>query len=636
MNAPAKILLVDDRPENLTALVAVLRQEDRELLQATSGRAALELLLTEDVALALIDIEMPGMDGVELAELMRGTERTRAIPIIFVTAALHDQTRLFNGYEAGAVDFLFKPIDPRMLRSKVDVFLELHRQRRQLVQRITELEAVLAAVPAAVFIARDAEARRIETNPAGAALLRRRTDDTAPIGPVGGGFRVLQEGREVQDDERPLRIAASRGEEVRGWEFTLVFDDDTRVHMFGNATPLRTPDGRVTGAVGAFVDVTERKRAEERLLEADRRKDEFLAVLSHELRNPLMPIRTSLYLLDRLPADSPQGRQALAVIDRQTHHLARLIDDLLDVQRITSGKMSLRREPVELEVVVGRAAQDHRAAFDAANIALRIEVGSEPLPVTGDATRLAQIVGNLLGNAAKFTPAGGTVTLALARDHGGAVLHVRDTGVGIARDVLSRLFEPFAQADRTLDRSRGGLGLGLALVRSLTEMHGGTVAAYSAGPGHGAEFVVRLPLRPDDAPAASPAPARTVPAARRRVLVVEDNADGAEALGALVGLMGHAVEVAHDGLDAIARAHTFRPDTVLCDIGLPGIDGYEVARRLSSDPALRGVQLVALTGYAQPEDRARTRAAGFTAHLSKPPDLDALERLLAAPRAADA
>lgn len=628
MNTKPKILLVDDRPENLTTLVAVLQQDDRQLLQAGSGREALELLLTEDVALALIDIEMPGMDGVELAELMRGTERTRAIPIIFVTAALHDQSRMFNGYEAGAVDFLFKPIDPRMLRSKVDVFLELHRQRRQLVQRIAELEAVLAAVPAAVFIARDTEARSIETNPAGAALLRRQRDDRTPIGPVGSGFRVLHDGREIADDERPLRISAARGVDVRGWDFTIQFDDGSAVHMFGNATPLRNPDGRVIGAVGAFVDVTERKSAEERLRDADRRKDEFLAVLSHELRNPLMPIRTSLSLLDRVRADTAQGRKALAVIDRQTHHLARLIDDLLDVQRITSGKMVLQPEPVQLDEVVARAAEDHRAAFDAASIGLRTEIDAA-LPVTGDATRLAQIVGNLLGNAAKFTPAGGTVTLGLAREGDTAVLRVRDTGVGIAPDVLSSLFEPFAQADHTLERSRGGLGLGLALVRSLTEMHGGTVSARSAGPGHGAEFVVRLPLLPSDVVVPAPPPGPPVAVVRRRVLVVEDNADGAEALGELIGLMGHDVEVAHDGLAAIARAQAFRPDVVLCDIGLPGIDGYEVARRLSADDRLRGARLVALTGYAQPEDRARTRAAGFTAHLSKPPDLAALERLLA-------
>ncbi len=624
-----KVLLVDDRAENLTTLAAVLRQDDRELLEARSGRAALEMLLLEDVALALIDIEMPGMDGVELAELMRGTVRTRSIPIIFVTAALRDQARMFNGYDAGAVDFLFKPIDPHMLRSKVDVFLALHRQRRQLVERIAELEAVLAAVPAAVFITRDREARHIDINRAAAALLRRGADDTGLVVPVPD-VRAIKDGREVDDHERPLQRAA-RGEEVRDWDCMLQFPDGSTVHLLGNATPLRDPDGGGAGAVGAFVDVTRLKDAEDRLREADRRKDEFLAVLSHELRNPLMPIRTSLYLLARAPAGSEQTQRALAVIDRQTGHLARLIDDLLDVQRITSGKLALRREQVAFEAVVARAVDDHRAGFEGAQIGLRTDVPTDPLPVHGDATRLAQIVGNLLANAAKFTPAGGTVTLSLCRDADHVVLRVRDTGVGITADVLPQVFEPFIQADRTLERSRGGLGLGLALVRWLTELHGGTASAHSAGPGHGAELVVRLPLRegvvPDLATTARPEGR----GGRRRVLIVEDNADGAATLRELVTLLGHDVDVASDGLAALARARTFRPDTVLCDIGLPGIDGYEVARRLSREPSLRGVRLVAVTGYAQPADRARAQEAGFSAHLSKPPDVAALERLLDGP-----
>ncbi|HEV7731398.1 MAG TPA: response regulator [Candidatus Binatia bacterium] len=509
MTPKPKILLVDDRPANLTTLVAVLAQDDRELLQAHSGPEALELLLTDDIALALIDIEMPGMDGVELAELMRGTERTRAIPIIFVTAVLHDQARMFNGYEAGAVDFLFKPVDARILRSKVEVFLELHRQRRQLVERIAELEA-----------------------------------------------------------------------------------------------------------------------AEERLREADRRKDEFLAVLSHELRNPLMPIRTSLYVLERTPLDAAAAQKAFGVIQRQTHHLTRLIDDLLDVQRITSGKMVLRCEPVVLDAIVARAVDDHRTAFDVAGIALETRLGAEPLPLHGDATRLAQIVGNLLGNAAKFTPRGGTVSLALAREDDLAVLRVQDTGTGIASEMIPHLFEPFTQGDRTLDRSRGGLGLGLALVRSLAEMHGGSVGAHSDGPGRGAEFVVRLPLLATGVALPATGEGRVPAATHRRVLVVEDNVDGAEGLRELIVLMGHEVRVAHDGVAAIACAQAFRPDTVLCDIGLPGMDGYEVARRLSGDPALAGTRLVALTGYARPEDRRRARDAGFTEHLSKPPDLTALEKLL--------
>jgi len=625
---PAKLLLVDDRPENLTALSAALRRPDRELLLARSGREALELLLADDVALALIDVEMPEMDGFELAELMRGAERTRTIPIIFVTAWPSEQSRVFNGYEAGAVDFLSKPLDTRVLNSKVDVFLELHRQRRQLVDRIAELEAVLAAVPAGVYIAREPAARRIDANRFGRELMGREPD-----GSPGrhGGFRFLRDGRELPPGELPIRVAAG-GREVRDCTVTLAFDDGTTRDLFGNATPMRSPDGVVRGAVGAFVDVSELRRAEARLLEADRRKDEFLAILSHELRNPLMPIRTSLYLLERGEAGSDTVRRAMATMTRQVQHLARLIDDLLDVTRITRGKMDLRREPMVLQEVAARAVEDHAAAAEGAGLTLTSELAPAPLRIDGDATRLAQVIGNLLGNAIKFTPAGGRVRLQVAREGAEAVVRVTDTGVGIGPEIAARLFEPFAQADHTLERSRGGLGLGLALVKLLVEMHGGRVGMRSEGDGGGAEFVVQLPLLATATAAPAPSAARQKAVTPRRVLLVEDNPDGAEALEEAIRLMGHEVAVAHDGLSALEMAHSFRPDTLICDIGLPGIDGYELARRVSSDERLAGARLVALTGYALPQDRERVRAAGFVAHLAKPPRLDELEALLAEPR----
>jgi len=624
---PTKLLLVDDRPENLTALSAALRRPDRELLLARSGREALELLLADDIALALIDVEMPEMDGFELAELMRGAERTRAIPIIFVTAWPSEQSRVFNGYEAGAVDFLSKPLDTRVLNSKVDVFLELHRQRRQLVDRIAELEAVLAAVPAGVYIARDPSGTRIDANRFGRELMGLQPDGSPG---THGTLRYFRDEREIPPDELPIRIAAG-GQELRGCAITLGFEDGTSRDLFGNATPMRGPDGVVRGAVGAFVDVSELKRAEARLREADRRKDEFLAILSHELRNPLMPIRTSLYILERGEPGSDNVRRAMATMTRQVQHLARLIDDLLDVTRITRGKMELRREPLVLQEVAARAVEDHAAAAEAAGLTLSSDLALEPLRIDGDPTRLAQVIGNLLGNAIKFTPAGGQVWLEVAREAHEAVVRVTDTGVGIGPEIAGQLFEPFAQADHTLERSRGGLGLGLALVKLLAEMHGGQVAMQSQGEGSGAEFIVRLPLLA----AATTAPARKAAARKavipRRVLLVEDNPDGAEALEHAIRLMGHEVAVAHDGLTALELARSFRPDTFICDIGLPGIDGYELARRVASDERLAGARLVALTGYALPQDRERVRAAGFIAHLAKPPRLDELEALLAEP-----
>ena len=380
--------------------------------------------------------------------------------------------------------------------------------------------------------------------------------------------------------------------------------------------------------IGEAAVAIQRHRAEEALREADRRKDEFLAVLSHELRNPLAPIRNSVYVLERAAPGGEQARRSQAVIERQVSHLARLVDDLLDVTRITRGKIQLKRERTDLVDVVRRCVEDQRPMFAEAGVRLGALVSAEPMWLDADTTRLAQVVGNLLSNSVKFTPRGGRVDLTLEREQGSALLRVRDTGVGIATQVLDRLFEPFMQAQQTLDRTRGGLGLGLALVKGLVELHGGTVSASSPGAGSGAEFTVRIPL---DTPVALP-PERTSIESRlklsRRILVIEDHLDAASSLREALELGEHNVEVAHAGMEGVTIAREFHPDVILCDIGLPGMDGYEVAREIRSDPDLRHTCLVALTGYALPEDLEKAREAGFDAHLAKPPDLKELDRLL--------
>ncbi|MGC4119435.1 MAG: PAS domain S-box protein [Myxococcales bacterium] len=387
-------------------------------------------------------------------------------------------------------------------------------------------------------------------------------------------------------------------------------------------------------------DITDSKRAEQALQDADRNKNQFMAMLSHELRNPLAPIRNSLYVLDRAPAGSDQAARAKAVIQRQVVHLSRLVDDLLDVTRITRGKIRLQRELLDLGEVVRKTVEDLRPGFEAAQIGLELAAGPAPVPVVGDRTRLAQALGNLLHNALKFTERGGKVAVRLEQDlgRGEAVLTVADDGAGISAEMLPRLFQPFTQAEDTLDRTRGGLGLGLSLVKGLSELHGGSVAARSAGLGHGSQFTVRLPL--DRGLARGAGPAQGAPPARRRVLVIEDNVDAAQSLRDVLELGGHEVAVAHNGPVGIAQARACRPDVVLCDIGLPGLDGYGVARTLRADPELRGTTLVALSGYAMPEDLQRAAEAGFRAHLAKPPSLEQLEQVLssvpAAPRAARA
>ncbi|MBI5510397.1 MAG: GAF domain-containing protein [Deltaproteobacteria bacterium] len=377
----------------------------------------------------------------------------------------------------------------------------------------------------------------------------------------------------------------------------------------------------------------ERKRADEALREADRNKDQFLAMLSHELRNPLAPVRNSLYVMDRAAPGSGQAKRARAVIDRQVGQLTRLIDDLLDVTRIARGKVRLEREPFDLREVVLRAADDHRPAFAANGLTLTVSVPDETVSVDGDRSRLMQVVGNLLNNAAKFTQRGGRTRIVLHRDAQAAqaVIRVRDTGAGIAPEMLPRLFDAFVQADRTLDRSRTGLGLGLALAKGLVEVHGGSIAVHSDGLGQGAEFTIRLPFG-EGAPAAATVAGEARTRAPRRVLVIEDNVDAADSLREALELEDHEVAVAYDGPGGVRMARELRPEVVLCDIGLPGMDGYEVARAFRSDAALRSTHLVALTGYALPEDVAKAKEAGFDAHLAKPPTMEKIEEALAVPR----
>jgi signal transduction histidine kinase len=373
----------------------------------------------------------------------------------------------------------------------------------------------------------------------------------------------------------------------------------------------------------------ELSRANALLVEADRRKNEFLAMLAHELRNPLAPIRNGLEIL-RLAGNNAQVREeARSLVERQVNHLSRLVEDLLDVSRITHGKMRLQRQRLDLARLARTTAEDRRPTLEQAGLRLTLELPEVPVWVMGDETRLAQVLNNLLDNAAKFTDRGGEVMVRLRREPGPqAVLSVRDTGVGWQPALLERLFEPFAQEDRTLGRAGGGLGLGLALVKGLIELHGGRVNAVSEGPGKGAEFLVRLPAAPEPA-ALSQMPAGSRPTGEQlRILVVEDHCDAAETLRLLLELLGHQVKVAHSGPEGVRAAGQWRPDVVLCDIGLPGLDGYGVARALRQDQATAKARLVAVTGYGQEEDRRRAFEAGFDHHLTKPVGPEELETLL--------
>jgi signal transduction histidine kinase len=384
-------------------------------------------------------------------------------------------------------------------------------------------------------------------------------------------------------------------------------------------------------------DITAQKRAEAELRsanadlqDADRRKDDFLAVLSHELRNPLAPIRNSLYVLERSAAGTEPHRSAQAILDRQVDHLTHLVDDLLDVTRVTRGKIQLRPTAVDLRQIVERTTADHRSLFTTKGVELEVNIGSRPRPVHGDAARLTQAIGNLLSNAAKFTPERGTVRVGLEQRGASAILTVEDTGIGFDPVIASRLFEPYMQAESTRDPGRTGLGLGLSVVKSLVELHRGTVRASSAGRGKGATFVITLPI--DDRPptqAEEESPSRPSPRGRtRHVLVVEDNSDAGASLAEVLQLLGFEVTLAATGVQALEMVAVTRPDVVLCDIGLPGMDGYEVAKAVRRDEGMAGVRLVALSGFASPDDVEQAMQAGFDEHLAKPPDLQALQRAL--------
>jgi two-component system CheB/CheR fusion protein len=390
----------------------------------------------------------------------------------------------------------------------------------------------------------------------------------------------------------------------------------------------------------AFEDISLSKEREERLARTERalraaarHKDEFLAVLSHELRNPLAPIKNSVFVLQRSDPTSDAARRAQQIIDRQVTHLTRLVDDLLDVTRIAKGKIQLQFEQVELTGLLQRTLEDQLASFEAMGVALESQLGSQATWVRADAARLVQIATNVLTNALKFTPRLGRVTLTLQRGRERCELQITDTGVGIPAEVLARVFEPFAQAPQTLDRARGGLGLGLAMVKGLVELHGGQVRIESTGLGQGTRVSVSLPLsHPPERQVfeSQAAPARQ----RQRVLIIEDNLDACEMLKVALDLTGHQVRIAHDGARGLELAAEFDPDVVICDIGLPGMDGYQVARAFRAQPALRDVFLVALSGYAQPEDLQRARDAGFDRHLAKPTSVESLERVLSDPRRA--
>ena len=532
MDTPEKvnILIVDDEPRNLAVLESILDNPGYRLVRATSGEEALLALMAHEFALLVLDVQMPDMSGFELAQMVKERRKTARVPIIFLTAFYHEDQHIVEGYGTGAVDFLHKPVNPPVLRSKVAVFAELHRSGRELER---------------------ANRRLVELN---ASLDRRVEERTAEL-----------------------------------------------------------------------------QQSEARLREADRRKDEFLATLAHELRNPLAPVRNAIHFLKLRGPGTTDVQWASDIIDRQVGLMARLIDELMDVSRISRGRIELRRERVLLDDVLDDAVETIQPQIDGAGHKLSVLHPAVQLPVDGDPARLAQVFMNLLSNAAKYTDPGGQLEVRLVRDGAHAVVSVRDDGIGIAPQRLESVFEMFSQEEPALARSRGGLGIGLSITRKLVELHGGTVTAASDGPGKGSVFTVRLPLaevaaepQPQPSQGATPQPAGSL-----RILVADDNTDAAETMTILLESLGHAVRQVHDGEQAIAAAAEFDPELVLLDIGMPRVNGYDACRGIRAQEGGAARTLVAVTGWGQPQDLERAREAGFDRHLVKPVDIEQLLQLIA-------
>src|SRR6187399_27116 len=540
-SAPANILMVDDQPARLLTYRAILEPLGHNLVAVNSGLEALDALMKQEFAVVLLDVKMPGMDGFETAELIHDHPRFETIPIIFVTGVHVTEFDRLKGYKAGAIDYVYIPVIPEILRSKVAVLVELYGKRR-------ELQAV--------------------------------------------NKELAESNKQLAEANSSLQLEKTRElEELNG-------------HLQRANEEL--------------------SRSENMLKDAVVKRDEFLAMLSHELRNPLSPLRNASHMLMQGDTQDPKIIWSRGVIERQLKHLIRLVDDLLDVSRIARGKIVLVSERVNLADIVAAAAETVQPLLEQKKQQLELNAVSTDLFVRGDPVRLTQVVGNLLHNAAKYTGEGGHVVLTTRSSGGKAEIRVRDTGIGISADSMPRIFELFTQIPSERVNTSGGLGIGLALVRALVELHGGEITAASDGLDRGSEFTMRLPLFASAAIASDAVQAiaskdQAVPV-RRNILIADDNQDALESLALMLRLEGHEVHCASDGEEALALAGLRRPEIVVLDVGMPKLDGCEVARRIRAESWGRDAVLVALTGWGLEVDRRRSREAGFDMHLVKPVD----------------
>jgi signal transduction histidine kinase len=667
------ILVVDDLQEKHVVFRSILDELGQNIISARSGQEALRYILEMEFAVILLDVNMPDIDGLETASLIRQYKKSAQTPIVFITAYV-DERQASRGYALGAVDYIPSPVVPEVLRSKVRVFVELFRMNRQLQQQAAAREA-LARSEAARAAAEEAIHRADYLAEASQLMSRSlNIEDTiqamfdvavpmlAPravlaLATDGTINRIETHPWSATDapETMPPALRAELASAIEHRSFELWREDGLAAAICpllagGKARgalvligPEETMDSSRVALAKEIVSrasiAMENARLYTAVQDADRRKNEFLAMLAHELRNPLAPIRNAVHIMQGDDVTQPTMNWARDVIGRQADHMARLIDDLLDVSRIVQGKVVVKPEKLSLAALVERSVEASSPRIAARDQVLRVELPKESIVLNGDAVRLAQVLSNLVNNASKFSGPGTRITVAATYTDGEVRISVKDEGSGIDPVFLPHIFDLFAQADQSLDRAQGGLGIGLTLVKHLVELHGGRVAAYSEGVGRGTEIVVILPAQEvaaSEAPTASPKPRKAAATAKApaRILVVDDLAASAETLMTLLEMEGFEVRIANEGMTALKVAEEFRPDVVLLDIGLPGMNGFEVAHRLRTQPESRDALLIALTGYGEAESRSRSAQAGFDFHMVKPADVNLLLTMLADPQQA--
>jgi len=675
----ASILIVDDLPEKLLVFQTVLEPLGQNLVYVRSGAEALREVLQREFAVILLDVNMPDIDGFETATMVRRYKRSAHTPIIFITAYA-DEMQTAQGYKLGAVDYIQSPVVPEVLRTKVRVFVDLHISQKR-VERQADVRVALSVAEAArhaaeentrrsEFLSRASRvmAASLEVSVGAVKLLELLVPAMASHATLlllddrqafdqALGCDAVQPGETPRFTERAFAalpdaeqralagaIDARAAQQVacglavplfvaeRALGALLVSGSDYAFDLalleeLASRAAIAFENGRLYRAVQNEIVV--RRDAETQLQAMNRRKDEFLAMLSHELRNPLAPIRNAVEVIRRVAPPDPKLDWATDVTERQINHLTRLVEELLDVARISQGKIALQIEPIDLLGVIAQGVETVRPFIDEKRHHLVQKLPDGPVWLRGDSARLAQVVSNLLHNAAKFSDEGGRLALALTVQQGQVCISVRDDGIGIEPELLPQVFELFEQGKRSLDRSQGGLGIGLTLVQRIVHLHNGRVEVSSAGHGQGAEFKVILPclseVKPADEPAMPPTPA---PVGGCRVLVVDDNRDAAESIAMFLEITGHEVKTVGDGMQALASAPVYAPDVVVLDIGLPMLDGYEVARRMRKLPETSGSLLIAMTGYGQRSDKQLAQEAGFDQHLVKPADPDLLVTMI--------